>query len=69
MPRLRQGKPAAPVLELEGAICVEAHRPWPIADYIERGTRLPLDHAAVRAHPEFFMGVVRLPQTYRCAKG
>jgi hypothetical protein len=41
---------------------MEAHRPWPIADYIERGARLPIDHPAVRTNPRFFMGLVPLPE-------
>ena len=62
MPRLRprRDKDTAPVIELEGAICVETHRPWAIADYIERGTRLPLDHPAVKANPTFFRGLIQL---------
>jgi hypothetical protein len=41
---------------------MEAHRPWPIAAYIERGARLPVDAPAVRANPRFFMGLVPLPE-------
>lgn len=61
MPRLkpRHEKPAASTLPTE-AICIESHRPWAISDFIERGTRLPLDHPAVRANPQFFKGLVSL---------
>ena len=61
MPRLRPGRetPAAPIGPTE-AICVEAHRPWPISHYIERGTRMAVDHPAVRTNPGYFMGLVPL---------
>lgn len=39
---------------------MESHRPWPISDYIEKGTRLAVEHPAVQANPRFFMGLVRL---------
>ena len=63
MPRLRPHRetPAVPVPPTE-AICMEAHRPWPISDYIEKGTRLAVDHPAVRANPRYFMGLVRLEE-------
>jgi hypothetical protein len=62
MPRLRRReKPVEPMLPTE-AICVEAFRPWPISAYIERGTRMELTHPAVKAHPEYFMGLVALPR-------
>jgi hypothetical protein len=62
VPRLRpREKPSESTLPTE-AICMEAHRPWPIADYIERGARLPVDHPAVRTNPSFFMGLVPLPE-------
>jgi hypothetical protein len=62
MPRLRPRREPAADHQVMEAICVQTHRPWPIADYIERGARLPLDHPAVRTNPEFFMGLVPLPE-------
>jgi hypothetical protein len=41
---------------------MQAHRPWAISDFIERGARLPIDHPAVRTNPRFFMGLVPLPE-------
>jgi hypothetical protein len=63
MPRLRprSEKPSEPTLPTE-AICTEAHRPWAIADYIEKGTRLPVTHPAVRTNPAYFAGIVPLPK-------
>jgi hypothetical protein len=64
MPRLRpkpREKPSEPTLPTE-AICLHAHRPWAISDYIEKGTRLPVDHPAVRANPDYFAGIVPLPR-------
>ena len=63
MPRLRPRRepPAVPVPPTE-AICIETHRPWPISDYIERGTRMAVDAPAVRANPQFFRGLVRLEE-------
>lgn len=65
MPRLRpRPKDTAPATApaIEGAICTESHRPWPISDFIERGTRLAVDHPAVKANPQYFMGLVRLTE-------
>ena len=62
MPRLRPRREPAADHQITEAICLEAHRPWPIADYIERGARLPLDHPAVRTNPRFFMGLLPLPE-------
>jgi hypothetical protein len=42
------------------AICLESHRPWPIADFIERGTRYPVSHPAVKANPAYWRGLVDL---------
>ena len=41
---------------------MEAHRPWPISHYIERGTRMAVDHPAVRTNPGYFMGLVPLEE-------
>jgi hypothetical protein len=62
MPRLRPRRENPTEPALTEAICVEAHRPWPIGDFIERGARLPLDHPAVRANPSYFRGLVPLPE-------
>ncbi|HKI24524.1 MAG TPA: hypothetical protein VKA24_14015 [Gaiellaceae bacterium] len=66
MPRLRprSEKAAEPTLPTE-AICMEAHRPWAISDYIEKGTRLSVSHPAVRANPSYFAGIVPLPRDNR----
>jgi hypothetical protein len=62
MPRLRRReKPVEPMHPTE-AICLEAHRPWPIARFIERGARYPIDHPAVRANPTYWRGLVPLPR-------
>ena len=47
---------------LEGAICMEDFRPAAVALLFKKGQQLALDHPVVRAHPEFFRGLVRLDQ-------
>ena len=69
MPRLHpRVKPMEPTPPTE-AICVEAHRPWPIADYIERGARLPVEHPAVQANPSYFRGLVPIPREMLASNG
>jgi hypothetical protein len=64
MPRLRrkQAPPPPPPGELEMAICMEEFRTGAVAPLIRRWQQLPLDHPAVRAHPQFFRGLVRLDE-------
>lgn len=60
MPRRRPKPQTLNRSEVEAAICIAEFRPGAIAPLIERGQQLPIDHAYVRAHPEFFRGLVRL---------
>lgn len=62
MPRLRprREEPAEPQIEM--AVCVTEFRPGVVAPLIQRWQQLPLDHPAVKAHPTFFRGLVRLEE-------
>jgi hypothetical protein len=64
MPRLRlKTKERRPQLgKPKLAICMTEFRPAPVAARIAKGQQLPLDHPVVQAHPEFFMGLVRLDE-------
>jgi hypothetical protein len=44
---------------------MEEFRPAPIAALIARGQQLPVDDPIVRAHPQFFRGLVRLDERSR----
>ena len=60
MPRLRPRQKDPPMPHLEGVICMESFRPAAVAPLYRKGLQLALDHPVVRAHPEFFRGLVRL---------
>jgi hypothetical protein len=62
MPRLRPRSEKPAELQIEMAICMEEFRPAAVAPLIRRWQRLPLDHPAVKAHPGFFRGLVRLDE-------
>jgi hypothetical protein len=56
----RRERPASSQPVIEAALCVNTFRPAPVAAMIQRGDRLPVDHWAVVAHPDFFVGIVLL---------
>jgi len=62
VPRLRPRPetPAAP--QIESAIVMQEFRPAQVGVLYRRYQQLPLDHPVVRAHPQFFMGLVRLEE-------
>jgi hypothetical protein len=64
MPRLRprREKYAVPALQLEAAICVEEFRTAAVGVLVPRWQRRAVDDPIVRAHPEFFRGLVRLDE-------
>lgn len=58
----RRKQPSPPPGEPVEAIALEAFRPGAIAPLVERWSRLPLDHPAVVAFPEYFRGLVELTE-------
>lgn len=63
MPRLRRKQTPPPALgDPEMAICMTEFRTAPVGHLIRRWQQLPLDHPAVRVHPQFFRGLVRLDE-------
>jgi hypothetical protein len=61
MPRLRPRREQAPTPQLEGAMarCLISHT-GP-GGWIERGLTVPLSHANVAVHPEWFELVAPIP--------
>jgi hypothetical protein len=59
MARLRR-KQKPPLPAPEAALCTHEFRPGAVAPVIRRGQQLPLNHHAVVAFPEYFVGVVPL---------
>jgi len=60
---LRRSNPEPAIEVDERVLCVETFRPGAVAALIERGTYLPRDHRAVRAHPQFFRALVPLERS------
>jgi hypothetical protein len=60
MPRLRPRRETPAERRIEMAICMEEFRSGAVAPLYRKGQQLPVDHPVVRAHPEFFRGLVRL---------
>jgi hypothetical protein len=62
MPRLPRKREDAPlqVPAIEGVICIEEFRTTAVGVLVPRWQRRAADDPIVRAHPEFFRGLVRL---------